>query len=189
MIPAPKEVASSSTSTLRKNSELLKRWDRDYTLLGNFIGQHRRLPRALESSHSVNIGIWVSALRQAGRDQIPENMAASLEAFFCWSWDEEIEIMQPVTAESSWGTQFKKVKEFVLNNNAYPPSETDLGKWVIRQQKNQAQLSAKKQGALESIPNWVWKTSVRRHVPSSKIKHVLSLRLESQAAFDTVPPD
>ena len=98
----------------------------------------------------TQIGTWVGGQRSSYRkNKLPAEKIDSLESIEGWSWD-------PI--EDEWQNNLKKLKEFVLINNNFPPIKTTLGNWTGTQRysyKNN-KLPTEKIASLESIEGWSW---------------------------------
>jgi len=138
-------------------------WEQHHAALKRFVARegHARVP----SKHiegSCRLGQWVvvqRSFRVQGR--LPDERAARLEELAGWAWS---------TQDADWQVGYAALEHFVSREgHARVPSTHvedgyKLGRWVVKQRYNKAQMNQDRRTRLEALPGWVWTT---RRAPSS----------------------
>ena len=132
-------------------------WDEKYDLLRAFAAQegHARVPQK-HVENGVKLGLWVGVQRLT-RDEMTPERRARLEAVPGWSWD-------PIAEQ--WDKAFVLLKEYIKKHRtsqvpfSYEVDGVKLGQWVWIQRGRYAKgkLDPSRQGRLEKLPRWTWRS-------------------------------
>ena len=129
-------------------------WPDRLALLGAFVTEHGRVPRAGgESYRGVRIGTWVSTQR-TNRSKLPPERIAALEAVPGWVCE----------SADTWPDRLALLSAFVTEHGRLPAQRetyhgVKIGTWITNQRTNRSKLAPERVAALEAVPGWVWEAA------------------------------
>ena len=122
-----------------------ERWDKNFKELKKLITLKEKLPTQKESS----LGKWISRQRTYfATGKLSKEKIERLEDIgFVWN-----------PLEKQWDETFKKLQEFVLENNSYPTKKENysLKTFITNTKKRKEGLTKERISKLETLPNWTW---------------------------------
>ena len=165
-------------------------WQQKLAALRAHVAEHGRLP---PHSHPSRLGAWVSRQRAAkkaadagrkGRNKMPPDRAAALEAVPGCAWEEAFEAV--------WRERLAALQAFVAAHGRLPAQihPSGLGVWVKDQRTAKGAADAGKKcrnkmpperaEALEAVPGWTWAVCRKRaRAWSAHLQHGLCVNSTS----------
>lgn len=135
-------------------------WMRSYSLLREYVDEHRELPKRDTIYKGKKLGIWISTQRLAKRGKGSSKMTKKrqncLEAIREWVWDRE----------QTWKLSYDLLCKYVDEYRMMPEPKTiyhgkRLGLWVRTQRQARrgtcsAKMTTEHALLLEKISKWCW---------------------------------
>jgi superfamily II DNA or RNA helicase len=143
--------------------DIIGLWNQNYELLQAYVEEHNHLPAQKTIYRGVDVGTWVSRMRQAkkgtGGNKMDPSRIIALEKISGWWWEKD--------PEEAWNEKYELLLSYVKESGRLPGTQTiykdvKLGSWISQMRrakkgiKNTSKMDARRIALLESISGWKW---------------------------------